>query len=142
MPSPPHRNHPQRGHATAILPVSSNGLEAENKRYSLTTRQNGGDGFETMRGVGPILKAENFKNIPVWGFINEAENYKGLSKEIEAINAINGKSKTTVYPKPGHDAWTRTYNNKGQGLERSDFAPFDQNIYEWLLQHSRDNSID
>jgi hypothetical protein len=126
-------------YATAILPVSSNGLEAENKRYSLTTRQNGGNGFETMHGVSPILKPENFKNIPVWGFINEAENYKGLSKEIEAINAINGKSKTTVYPKPGHDAWTRTYNNKGQGLERPDFAPFDQNIYEWLLQQSRED---
>ena len=124
-------------YAAALLPISSNGLEAENKRYSLTTVQNGGSDFETSPKRSSIFDAMQFKETAVWGFINEAENYIGLSEEVRAINAINGISKITVYPKPGHDAWTRTYNMKGLGVERSDFDPFDQNIYEWLLEQRK-----
>ncbi|MBT4161026.1 MAG: hypothetical protein HOE54_06935 [Gammaproteobacteria bacterium] len=124
-------------YAAALLPISSNGLEAENKRYSLTTVQNGGSDFETSPKRSSIFDAMQFKETAVWGFINEAENYIGLSEEVRAINAINGISKITVYPKPGHDAWTRTYNMKGQGVERKDFDPFDQNIYEWLLEQRK-----
>jgi predicted peptidase len=123
-------------YAAAILPISSIGVDGENRRYSLTTVQNGGTDYETSPKRSSVFDARQFKETAVWGFVNEGENLT-FSEEVRAINAINGISKITVYPKPGHDAWTRTYNMKGQGVERKDFDPFDHNIYEWLLEQRK-----
>ena len=59
------------------------------------------------------------------------------SEIVRAINSFNKKSKVTVYPKSGHDAWTHTYKMTGQGFERPEYDPFDMNVYEWLLQFSK-----
>jgi len=42
---------------------------------------------------------------------------------VEALKAIDGNVKFTLYPDADHDSWTRTYDNP--------------ELYEWLLKHSR-----
>jgi dienelactone hydrolase len=85
---------------------------------------------------------EKFRNIPLWLFINDKDkyvaDYKATSEIVRAINSFNKKSKVTGYPKSGHDAWTYTYKMTGQGFERPEYDPFDMNVYEWLLQHSKE----
>jgi dienelactone hydrolase len=88
------------------------------------------------------FKPEKFKNTPVWLFINDKDkyvaDYKRTAQIIRAIKNHNNTSKVTVFPKHGHDAWTHTYKMTGQGFERPEYDPFDENVYEWLLRHSRE----
>jgi dipeptidyl aminopeptidase/acylaminoacyl peptidase len=45
---------------------------------------------------------------------------------VEALKKIGAKDvKLTVYPEAGHDSWTETYKNP--------------ELYEWLLNHRRQN---
>jgi dipeptidyl aminopeptidase/acylaminoacyl peptidase len=46
-------------------------------------------------------------------------------KMVRAIEEIGGNIKYTLYPDANHDSWTRTYENN--------------NLYEWLLSHSKIN---
>jgi hypothetical protein len=84
---------------------------------------------------------ENFRNIPLWLFINDKDkyvaDYKATAEIVRAINNFNKESKVTVFPKHGHDAWTPTYTMWGQGFERPEYDAFDRNIYEWLFQYSK-----
>lgn len=69
--------------------------------------------------VGPL------KNTPVWVFHGAKDNVVPLSESesmVEALQAIGGNVKLTVYPDADHDSWTETYANP--------------ELYEWLLQHS------
>ena len=108
-------------YATALLPLATSGVGNP-------------DGFAP----------ENFKNIPVWIFNNDDDrnaDHMAAIGQVEQINAINEKSRITLYPQKGHGPWTRIYNMKllGKGIEHSEYDAFDRNIYEWLLQHSRED---
>ena len=84
---------------------------------------------------------ENFKDTPVWLFINDQDkyvpDYQATVDIIKKITNADNGSRITVYPKRGHDAWTQTYAMTGQGSERADYHPFDVNVNEWLLQHRK-----
>jgi predicted peptidase len=69
--------------------------------------------------VGPL------KETPVWVFHGAKDEIVPLSeseKMVEALQAIGGNVKLTVYPDADHDSWTETYENP--------------KLYEWLLRHS------
>lgn len=109
-------------YATALLPLATSGVRNPDE-----------------------FVPENFKNIPVWIFNNDDDphaNHMAAIGQVEQINAINEKSRITLYPKTGHDAWTLTYNMKllGKGTEYAEYDAFDRNIYEWLLQYSREEA--
>ena len=109
------------GYATALLPLAASGVLNP-------------DGFIS----------KNFKNIPVWIFNNDDDPYASHMAtigQIEQINAINGKSRITLYQQNGHDAWTLAFNHKlmNTGIEYSEYDAFDRNIYEWLLQYSKED---
>jgi len=63
--------------------------------------------------------------------------------QVEQINAINGKSRITLYQQNGHDAWTLIYNHKllNKGIEYPEYDAFDRNIYKWLLQYSNEEVV-
>ena len=84
----------------------------------------------------------NLAKVPIWVFHGE-KDYNvspAYSKAIvPIINLINGKplSRITIFPEAGHDTWTMTYNGSGMGKEDERFDTFRQDVFSWLLQHSR-----
>jgi predicted peptidase len=76
-------------------------------------------------GGNPAL-ADRLRNLPIWVFHGAKDDIVGLGesqKMVDALKAVRGDVKFTVYPNAGHDSWTPTYSNP--------------NFYAWLLSHSR-----
>ncbi|MFY0255815.1 PKD domain-containing protein [Chitinophaga sp. 30R24] len=79
-------------------------------------------------------------NTPVWAFHNQidpnvppAYSIDWVS-DINAINpAPNPPARLTIFNASGHDAWTQAYdpNYRENGM----------NMYEWMLQYSKDSSV-
>lgn len=70
--------------------------------------------------------AKRIKHVPVWAFHGANDRTIPLSRSVamvEALLAVGGNVKLTVYPEAGHDAWTQAYNSPA--------------LYEWMLQQSR-----
>ena len=57
------------------------------------------------------------------GAKDEAVPIRYDQEMVDALKAIGGDVKFTIYPEAGHDCWTETYNNP--------------ELYEWLLLHKR-----
>ncbi|MCL5019661.1 MAG: alpha/beta fold hydrolase [Patescibacteria group bacterium] len=80
----------------------------------------------TMCGRADPDWATSLKDIPVWVFHGEKDRkcpIRYSENMVNALEAIGGMVKFTVYPKAGHNIVTETYNNN--------------ELYEWLLQHRR-----
>ena len=78
-------------------------------------------------GGGSPDNAEKLKNLPIWVFHGAKDRVVPVSRSeqmVEAIKAVGGNVKFTVYPDVAHDSWTETYN--------------DPKLYEWLLKHKRE----
>lgn len=95
-------------------------------------------------GWGNPPKASAFLNTPTWAFHGEDDTKVKPSGSINMINAINElnppvKAKLTLYPKVGHNSWSKTYDDSGMGTENPDFDPFNQSIYDWLFQFEKIN---
>jgi predicted peptidase len=93
-------------------------------------------------GGGTPSQAANMAHIPVWAFHGDADGTVNMSNSVNMINAINTANPTvpaklTIYPGVGHDSWTRTYDGSGMGTERDDYDPFDQDIFDWMLQYRK-----
>lgn len=77
-------------------------------------------------GGGKRFMARSLKDIPVWAF-HGAKDYVVPLKESEemvnAVKALGGNARLTVYPDTGHDSWTETYRNK--------------ELYSWFLGHRK-----
>lgn len=93
-----------------------------------------------VRNSGEFVP-ENFKNTPIWLFVNDNDKYVadvGVTAGIlQAANTRNNDSHITVFPRHGHDTWTPVYTMRGQGQELPDFDPYDMNVFEWLLQFDK-----
>ena len=77
-------------------------------------------------GGGEVRQAAGLRDLPVWAFHGARDEVIPLRRSqemIAAIKAAGGKPRFTVYPKAGHDAWTKTYEN--------------EKIYAWLLAQHR-----
>jgi predicted peptidase len=77
-------------------------------------------------GGGEVRQAAGLRDLSVWAFHGARDEVIPLERSqemIAAIKAAGGKPRLTVYPKAGHDAWTKTYAN--------------EKIYSWLLAQRR-----
>ena len=79
-----------------------------------------------------IVKA----NLPVWAFHNEDDGTVSVSNSkgwVSKINSLNPSipAKLTLWPTGGHDAWTKATN--------PDTKENNMNMYEWMLQYSRES---
>lgn len=66
------------------------------------------------------------KDVPVWAFHgaeDPAVRLQAGQRMVDALQAVGGHVRFTVYPGVGHDSWTQTYENP--------------ELYEWFLQHKR-----
>ena len=80
-------------------------------------------------GGGMYWNCRRYINLPVWAFHGELDGAVKVEesiKMVDAINSIGGNAKLTIYKDTYHDAWTATYKN--------------QEVYDWLLSISNDNS--
>jgi predicted peptidase len=73
-------------------------------------------------------------NLPVWSFHSQNDPIYPVAMATGFINKINSfnpatRSKITVWPSGGHDAWTRA-------IEPA-YKEGGMNIYEWMLQYKR-----
>jgi predicted peptidase len=72
-------------------------------------------------------KQSALKNLPVWAFHGAKDPVVPVEESEQMINALtkagNQNTKLTVYSDAGHDSWTEAYNS--------------QELYDWLLQHTR-----
>ena len=79
-------------------------------------------------GVPGLDIPDSIKDVPIWVFHGGKDkvvpSYES-EKMVRAIEEIGGNIKYTLYPDANHDSWTRTYENN--------------NLYEWLLSHSKKN---
>ena len=77
-------------------------------------------------GGGMYWNAERLKDIPIWAFHGALDTtvYPEESlKMVAAVNNCGGNANITILPKTGHNAWDDTFT--------------DPQIYDWLLQHSK-----
>lgn len=93
-------------------------------------------------GGGNTSKALAYKNVPLWAFHGDADPTVNVNNSIDMVKAINAKApkvkaKLTIYPGIGHDSWSRTYDGKGMGTERTDYDAFNMSIYDWMFQYKK-----
>lgn len=75
-------------------------------------------------GGGDPASAKDIGKLPIWAFHGEDDRVVSVERSqemVKAIKAANGNAKLTVYPKVGHDSYTRTYANP--------------KLYKWFLKH-------
>jgi predicted peptidase len=111
----------------------------ENRVY-LTGMSLGGAGAWMLAGVYPErfaavapisarivpLPLSRLRNLPIWAFHGEADDVIPVSeaqRTVDALKAIGGNVKLTIYPGVGHDLWAQVYNNP--------------DLYAWFLSHKR-----
>jgi predicted peptidase len=114
--------------------------DVDENRIYLTGNSMGGYGAwglaiqnpDRFAAIAPICGGGNpdqvcaLKDVPVWAFHGEEDELVDLSesqKMVDRLEGCGGNVRLTVYPKVGHDSWTRTYDNP--------------ELYEWFLQHTR-----
>lgn len=76
-------------------------------------------------------------NLPVWATHNQGDPNVSVTLTNNYVNMINGNSQPptplaqkSIFAANDHDAWTRTYNPS--------YKENSKNIYEWMLQYSRE----
>ena len=97
-----------------------------------------------LSGSGGTTYGCTLKLTPSWAFEaadDPAGPYMNQVETVESINACNPteRAKITVFPSGGHNQteefFTINLTGLGQGLPAYDI--YDENIYDWLLAHSR-----
>ncbi len=97
-----------------------------------------------MSGSGGTTSGCTLKLTPSWAF--EAADdpvgpYMNQVETVESINACNPaeRAKITVFASGGHDMAEEylTINLTGLGQGLPDYDIYDENIYDWMLAHSR-----
>lgn len=79
-----------------------------------------------MCAGGMYWNAGRIKNIPIWAFHgarDELIDCRDSEKMVDAVNAVGGNARLTVYPELGHEIWETTYQNA--------------EVFEWLLSNTR-----
>lgn len=78
-----------------------------------------------VSGWGEKYLIKNLLHKPIWIFHGALDQEVPLNHSIEIVSALekagNESVKFTIFPKEGHDCWTRVYNNA--------------DLYNWFLTH-------
>lgn len=94
-------------------------------------------------GGGNTRKTAGMKHVPVWAFHGDADKTVLPIKSIQMVDSINAqnppiKAKLTMYPGVGHNSWSRTYAGTGMGTESAEYDAFNQSIFDWMFQYSKE----
>ena len=83
--------------------------------------------------------------MPVWAFHGADDPVVDPDGSIVPVRRLkactpspNPAPRLTIFPGVGHDSWSRVYDGSGrQSPQADDWTPFDQSLYDWLLQYER-----
>ena len=84
------------------------------------------------------------KQTPAWAFGAADDTVVPAQNQVDTVNSINNcnpveRAKVTIFPSGGHgteeEFLTMNLTGLGQGIPAHDI--YNQNIYDWLLQHRR-----
>jgi predicted peptidase len=117
--------------------------QVDEHRVYLTGMSMGGYGAWALAGLNPGRFAavapvcggleprlsDRLKTVPVWAFHGAKDKTVPVGKSaaiVKALRQCGGDVRFTIYPRAGHDSWTRTYENP--------------KLYEWLLKHRKGQS--
>jgi predicted peptidase len=87
---------------------------------------------ERFAAIAPICggwdpaDAQKLKKLPIWAFHGADDDVIDITDGqdmVDAVKAVGGNVKFTVYPDGGHDVWTETYENPA--------------LYDWFMQHTK-----
>jgi predicted peptidase len=87
---------------------------------------------QRLAGIAPVCGAGDpggaplLVKLPIWAFHGARDDVVPLFTEqrvVDAVNALGGRAKFTVYPDVGHNAWDPAYA--------------DEALYDWLLAQRR-----
>ena len=77
-------------------------------------------------GGGMSWNAAKLKYMPIWahhGALDDVVSVEESKRLVDAVNALGGNARLTVYPEASHNAWTPVYTNP--------------EVFEWLLSKTR-----
>jgi predicted peptidase len=77
-------------------------------------------------GGGDPKKAKKYGSMPIWAFHGDRDRAVPLQKSqemVDAVRAVKGNVKFTVYKGVGHNSWDRAYDT--------------EELYTWLLEQKR-----
>jgi predicted esterase len=83
------------------------------------------------------------KDTPAWAFNGQADSTVSYRNQVDTVGSINAcdpaePAKVTVFPSIGHnDIQARVLDLTGLGSGLPQYSPYDQSVYDWLLQHRR-----
>lgn len=84
------------------------------------------------------------KLTPAWAFQAADDPVGPPQNQVDTVNSINAcnpveRAKITMFPSGGHNVQEEfmTIHLSGLGLGLPQYDIYDQNIYDWLLEHSR-----
>ena len=81
-------------------------------------------------GGGNPAWAERLKRMPIWAFHGDEDEVVPLRETtsmIDAVRAVGGEPRLTIYPGVAHDSWTAAYATP--------------ELYEWLLAQRRGGEV-
>ena len=77
-------------------------------------------------GGGKPTQAKNYGKLPIWAFHGDKDHIVPIKKSqemVDAIKALNGNIKFTIYPGVKHNSWDNAYA--------------DPKLYKWFLSHKK-----
>ncbi|MBU1078415.1 MAG: prolyl oligopeptidase family serine peptidase [Spirochaetes bacterium] len=129
----------------ALLSKIEADYRVDSRRIYLTGLSMGGDGVwhfaafypDHFSAIVPICgsaspffgfpeRVKKIVNIPIWVFHGAKDNIVPVKESknlVRLLKKYNGNVKFTIYPKAGHDSWTKTYKN--------------EELYKWMLKHKK-----
>ncbi len=94
-------------------------------------------------GTLSVDKTKNAAQVPLCAL--HSEEVQALLPDFSTalVKAINELSlpvpaKLTMYAWTIHNCWTKTYDGTGMGKEDPAYAPFNEDIYSWMLQYTKE----
>jgi len=135
-PQCPENVYWQTNRLEKVLDEVSSKYRIDLKRIYLTGLSMGGYGTwewaaqfpDKFAAIAPICgggntdNARKLKKIPTWVFHGAKDRVVALSESqsmVDALIAIGGEPKFTIYPEAYHDSWTESYNN--------------QSLFDWMF---------
>ena len=102
-----------------------------------------GNAFDFIPAKERKAMIEKMIKTPMWLFHGRGDNFVPLYMSIDLYNDIKKKrdrpyeTKLTVFPGLGHFCCDEIFESRFDTPFEAEFDPFDQSVYEWLLQYRR-----
>lgn len=84
------------------------------------------------------------RTTPIWVFVGDKDG-SNFSTSVNFVTKYNAQTpapehdaRISVFKDAGHDVWTRTYDGSGVGKADASYDAFNMSLYDWMLQHTRE----